>query len=738
MTTPTRADAVVDSDARVPVVIGVVGHNDPAPEAIENIQAAVHKILELFRKRYKDTPVQVLSSLAEGSDRIGAQVALEIEGCSVVAPLPFPASVYAESSSFSSPMGADDVLTVGSHGKVPSFVVPLPKDQPKDEDGWRILKDSEEGRNKCFANAGGYIVQHCLVLIALWEGEEEQDEIPETKKTGLALAWAKAKQIVEGVMIFVGLRTARSKFKLKKRRPNNPSVTEQMVRFMTLGESPEGFPGIHPLRWSNEVGPVIAIQTPRIGRTYRNKPSAGWIHILVPPEGDVIERWVWERRPSAWRWFFRRAFGTFGARFKPTSRNEFWKYREILRGIDGFNRDVGRAGRRARKDNIDATTRLLGIPKSKLEWDERWVPLGKVSELERVASVWAASSDLASWLDFRLKWCLRILFLGLFLALAVFHAYAHPIELGLEHLTHNPQLLGTFIVMLLGLAVLVGVVWYLRMDERRLDYRALSEALRVRYFWALAGLTKSVAATYMGQLEGEMSLARRVLYGIAPPPEYWKRTFDDRTPDEQKKCFEAVANRWVSHQKAYYHDAHRHYHRLSSFLRVTGVVLAFSGWGVSIWLLTAGWLLRREHAAEPIQTAMASVAASGAKEVAIPSIARDASGKFIASKLSATAKPPDAQHPESLVLIASSLLVIGGGLIIAYSERRSYESLARQYGNALTVFDRGERDLKALLEHEQWHEARNVICELGIEALVEHAQWLVLHRVHPFEMVFEG
>ena len=128
--------------------------------------------------------MQVLSSLAEGVGRIVAQVAMDIEGCSVVAPLPFPASVYAESSSFSSPMGADDVLTVGSGGKVPSFVVPLPKDQPTDDGEWRKLSASDLGRKKCFANAGGYIVRHCLLLFALWEGKRSRTKLRRSKNRG--------------------------------------------------------------------------------------------------------------------------------------------------------------------------------------------------------------------------------------------------------------------------------------------------------------------------------------------------------------------------------------------------------------------------------------------------------------------------------------------------------------------------------------------------------------------------
>ena len=289
------------------------------------------------------------------------------------------------------------------------------------------------------------------------------------------------------------------------------------------------------------------------------------------------------------------------------------------------------------------------------------------------------------------------------------------------------------------------MVWYQRQDDRRLDYRALAEALRVRYFWGLAGLTRSVAANYMGQLEGEMSWARRALYAVSPPPREWKRIYDSRTASDQQECLIAVANRWVSDQKDYYHREHRHAHNCSTALRVIGLLLALTGWGLSAHLFMAGWVFHVETT-----TAGRSMPVPGAVAAAVPSrgsepLVGDPPGSAANDIIRGAAASDDAdhgtdaRHPEHLVLIFSSLLVIGGGLMIAYGERRGYDALARQYGNMHTVFERGERELDVLLKAQKWDDAREVIRALGDEGgFVEHVQWLVLHRVHPFEMIIEG
>ena len=56
--------------------------------------------------------------------------------------------------------------------------------------------------------------------------------------------------------------------------------------------------------------------------------------------------------------------------------------------------------------------------------------------------------------------------------------------------------------------VVVAVDWWMTLDQRRLDSRALAEGLRVRRAWAMAGIGRSVADTYLGQIRSELSWIR--------------------------------------------------------------------------------------------------------------------------------------------------------------------------------------------------------------------------------------
>ena len=84
---------------------------------------------------------------------------------------------------------------------------------------------------------------------------------------------------------------------------------------MVLERLPTGFRGFTACDRATRSGQSLRFRRRRIGRTYRNKPKPGAIHILVPPEGDLIERRVWEQRldrlalvPAPGVWNFRCSF----------------------------------------------------------------------------------------------------------------------------------------------------------------------------------------------------------------------------------------------------------------------------------------------------------------------------------------------------------------------------------------------------------------------------------------------
>jgi hypothetical protein len=59
-------------------MLGVTGHRDLRPQDVAGLRDAVRGVLRGFRERYPSTRLVVLSSLAEGADRLVAYEALEI------------------------------------------------------------------------------------------------------------------------------------------------------------------------------------------------------------------------------------------------------------------------------------------------------------------------------------------------------------------------------------------------------------------------------------------------------------------------------------------------------------------------------------------------------------------------------------------------------------------------------------------------------------------------------------
>src|SRR4029450_8891619 len=87
-------DALPD---RLPLVIGVTGHRDVRDQDIPVLEREVGAIISALQHDYlhgdAETPLIVLSSLAEGADRLVARVALA-HGAQLIAPMPMPIEEY--------------------------------------------------------------------------------------------------------------------------------------------------------------------------------------------------------------------------------------------------------------------------------------------------------------------------------------------------------------------------------------------------------------------------------------------------------------------------------------------------------------------------------------------------------------------------------------------------------------------------------------------------------------------
>ena len=81
------------SEYALPLVIAVTGHRDLVAGELAGIRERVRTLFNELRERYPERTLSVMSALAEGADRLVAEVALEF-GIELTVPLPMAKDEY--------------------------------------------------------------------------------------------------------------------------------------------------------------------------------------------------------------------------------------------------------------------------------------------------------------------------------------------------------------------------------------------------------------------------------------------------------------------------------------------------------------------------------------------------------------------------------------------------------------------------------------------------------------------
>jgi len=551
----------------------------------------------------------------------------------------------------------------------------------------------------------GYIVRHCHTLLALWDGDVEA----------------------------------------------RPSGTVEVVRFQLGGIAPSYYPwtALTPLGFDADRGPVVWLRAPRAAAA--DAGPAGERRVLVPTQangyyfGERVDVRAVARGLTPWERFRGRCGAAWGGRehaaplpgtgarppgpWEPpvlrTDCPEYDQFYAACQMIEDFNVEAAAlyAGRGAdqvytdRLEQADRDTAAVfpgpsGLPAAGRPLAESFRRFVRVRQTaDRLCDPLAARHDRAG------LWLLALLFF----ALCAFHLYAHPPwhfdRAAPAH--HWWPLLAAFAALWVGLILLVIVVWYYRLDVRRHDYRALAEALRVRQMYAAAGLSWSVADTYLGQLRTELVWVRRALLHLCPPADFWAVQFNALNKDAKLARIGWVEQNWVAGQADYHRRRRDEMHEAAGWGRRRGLILAVAGLlGLTLVpFLALVWVEFRGPAAgaDPAWT-------DGLAQVFHPA------------------------HPLNGLLLTGTMLVVLGGLFVARCDRQGYEQLAKQYDQMYVIFRGGGRELAAAMDpgslppphptstrpdvaRAQW-----VIEELGREAVQENAQWLLLVRSKPLEL----
>jgi hypothetical protein len=157
-------------------VIGVIGHRILADP--DRISAAIVDALDKIMKAFPEGSLRIISSLAEGADRLVAYQILKYPDARLTAVLPLLRSDYM--NDFHSTESRSEFLNLLDRADT---VIELP---------------SSGSREKAYETAGWYVLDHCQVLIAVWDGCDSQgqggtgDLVSEARRRSLPIAWVHA------------------------------------------------------------------------------------------------------------------------------------------------------------------------------------------------------------------------------------------------------------------------------------------------------------------------------------------------------------------------------------------------------------------------------------------------------------------------------------------------------------------------------------------------------------------
>lgn len=558
------------------LTVGVTGHRDLAPGERVRLRAEVEKFFAQLRERFPDLPVELYSALAEGADTLVTEVAAEM-GIAYIAVLPMTQAQYLKD--FESDAARADFIRLLAGAE---RVIMLPATR-----GANL--DDRAARSVQYARMGVFVSNHCQILLALWDGKEN----------------------------------------------DSLGGTGNVVRYHLTAVMP-GFEDELPpasLLSDNENDLCYHIVTCRQG------PDGGPAEGLVPGE----DRWL-------------------TSHFSLPEDEEFpAEYGAMLDHLSEFDQH---ARRFSEQIGSEAERLLVDLPESP-------VPPGAAT----VDRLFAAADWLAIHFQKRVGHSLLAM-------------YALAVAMGVVFIVYSERggpdwLLGVFLALFAAGVALHIIGNSHRWHRKYLDYRALAEALRVQFYWNVAGVVDSQSPsfaydTFLHRQDVEMSWIRHVMRsasshrerGLDPPPEWlpW-----------------AVRN-WIG-------DAHSGVGQLGYYARTSlnneityrrtrwlGSVCLWTGIALAVFMLVGGGLL------DDVQRVW--------------------------------------------VMILMGILPLTAGVREAMSTKKGEKELIRQYRFMEKVFSNARRLLD---KSDDPRFQRRVLKALGEAALEEGAEWILMKRERPIE-----
>ena len=491
---------------RIPLIVGITGHRDLRSEDRDLLKKKVSAVLTDLKRDYlentPDTPIVILSGLAEGADQLAAEVAVSDHGAILVAALPMEDAEYREDFRGKSALSPDAEAEFDRLLNLAAAVYEIPYRQGNSRSA---VQTNQEQRDQQYQDLAHFIVRHAHLMIALWNGDERE------RKTGGT--WQVIEYTRNGI-------------------PIGPSHSPR--------DALDG----------SEMNPVIEIITPRV-KTDLPPPA-----IEVKPWGIAVTGRT--SRPAQLFGdaiaFIRKVLGDVPHPDRNRERRMWRVFEATTAQTCRFNAEAASCPRTGTVNPEKSRSHLF------MDSDNQLMP-GAKERSQKSALYWeelyGLSDTLAQTWQERFKSDWWRLFGAGFVALVIFEVYAHflPEQAVLWGNILLAAYFGTFLV------AFWYFIWarYLERQARFLDYRALAEALRVAIYWKLAGVRTPLAAAYPIKQPSELAWVRIVLrtldlvHAIAVP------AATPATPDSLADA----RSLWVDGQRAYFKRRGDYHHELA-------------------------------------------------------------------------------------------------------------------------------------------------------------------------------
>ena len=184
--------------------IGITGHRFLA--GVDRVTAGVDLALDTVARSFCGHQLVAVCSLAEGADQLAARRVLARPGSALLAALPLGDAEYrAGFQDAGSPQGFADLLAQASLVitlRSASHEQPLSMERSGPLAGMEHVADAPPAGcasvEDAYEAAGLYVLDHCDVLLAIWDGQPARGQggtgwmVAEARRRGLPLAWVHA------------------------------------------------------------------------------------------------------------------------------------------------------------------------------------------------------------------------------------------------------------------------------------------------------------------------------------------------------------------------------------------------------------------------------------------------------------------------------------------------------------------------------------------------------------------